>query len=642
MSQFLLDEGGVFTQKVPGFIPREQQIDLAGAIEKAIDEGSELLAEAGTGVGKTYAYLVPAIESGKRVIISTGTKTLQDQLFHRDVPKVKKVLGADFEAALLKGRSNYLCLYRMESAWREGRLTHQDQVGHLKAIRSWSTSTSSGDIMEVTGIPEDSGIWPQVTSSTDNCLGQECPFYDECYVVRARRGAQDADLVVVNHHLLFADFAMKQDGFGEILPGADVFVLDEAHQIPEIASMFLSTSLSSRQVSELCNDILREAGDVSGVLGTVKDTVLSVIQNTKSILASIIEEPSKGTWAQLIAKEIISEEVARFGASLEQLRTVMVEVEESSAGLSSCFERIQLLVENWRHCSSGSNEQAVYWYEIHKRSFTVHATPLDISDKLTDFRDSSSASWIFTSATLAVGDDFKFFADQLGLEDPQTCKLGSPFDYRRSGLLYHPTIHLAPNDPDFTEAVVEASIPVLKASKGRAFMLFTSHRALRKAAGLLEGLIDFPLFVHGDAPRHQLLQDFRKSGNGVLLGAASFWEGIDVSGEALSCVIIDKFPFASPSDPVLEAKLKLIRESGQNPFFTHQLPNAVIALKQGSGRLIRDIHDRGVLMICDPRLTSKDYGKVFLDSLPRMTRSRKIEHVHRFFASNPDSASKTA
>jgi len=626
----LLGPDGPFASEIPNFTPRDCQQQMAEAVEEAIADAQILIAEAGTGTGKTFAYLVPALQSGKRVIVSTGTKTLQDQLFHRDLPRVREVLGTRLRTSLLKGRANYLCLYRLEQTAKDGRLTSREQVGQLQSIREWSKRTGSGDRGEFAEVPEDSPLWPRVTSTAENCLGADCPLFGDCFVVKARRAAQEADLVVVNHHLLFADLAIKQEGFGEILPGAHAFILDEAHQIPELAGQFFSTSITARQITELASDVLAECGSVTGALAGLREPVDAIAPAVKRVRLALDGLPTKGGFAAIENLANAQSELLALEEALRKLTDTLVAQVERSRGMASAHERADALCQRLHTVLDGSAHDAVHWYELTAQGFSFHATPLDLAPPLRTLREQSRASWVFTSATLSVAGEFDHFARQLGLDDPVTANLPSPFDYARQALTYLPKGLPDPNAPDYTERVIAAARPVLDAARGRTFLLFTSHRALKRAAELLADL-PFPLFVQGTAPRHQLLTQFRESGNGVLLGAASFWEGVDVAGEALSCVIIDKLPFAPPDDPVLEARLTALRESGGNPFFDWQVPAAVIALKQGAGRLIRDVADRGVLMLCDPRLTTRAYGKLFLRSLPPMALTRELSDVQEFF-----------
>ncbi|KTF39370.1 ATP-dependent DNA helicase [Xanthomonas translucens] len=638
-----LSEGGALARQLDAFVPRAAQLRLTAAIAEAFEQRDVLLAEAGTGTGKTYAYLVPALLSGLKTIVSTGTRALQDQLYHRDLPRVRAALGVGLNSALLKGRANYLCKYRLEQAKGEPRFTAREQIAQFQRIVAWGGRTRFGDIAELDALPDDSPLLPMVTSTMDNCLGTECPFWGECFVVQARQRAQAADVVVVNHHLLLADLALKQEGFGEILPGAQVFVIDEAHQLPELAANFFGESFGMRPLQELARDCLAESRHVAGALASLQAPVQALEQALRELRAAMEGLPTRGTQWRLLAKPQVRDGFDALLAQLTRLQDSLAALREASPGFDACAARAQDLRARLGHwlgddapiadfdAEPAPPSNDVLWYELSARGFRCQRTPLDVSGPLRLHRETSHAAWVFTSATLAVKGDFEHIATRLGLSDPMTLLQPSPFDWARQALCYLPTLP-DPNARGFGTALIAALHPVLQASQGRAFLLFASHRALREAA---EALRDgpWPLFVQGEAPRARLLQRFRESGNGVLLGSASFREGVDVVGDALSVVVIDKLPFAAPDDPVFEARLDAIRRDGGNPFRDEQLPQAVIALKQGVGRLIRSETDRGVLVLCDPRLLSKSYGRTFLESLPPFARTRDVEDVRAFFAS---------
>jgi ATP-dependent DNA helicase DinG len=667
-SRAALSEGGDLALKIDAFAPRAAQQDLSAAIADAFETRGTLIAEAGTGTGKTFAYLVPALLSGLKTIISTGTRALQDQLYHRDLPRVRDALGRGLKTALLKGRANYLCLYRLNHARGEPKFSNREQIAQFQRIVAWSGRTRMGDLAEVEALPEDSPLLPMVTSTADNCLGSECPFFADCFVVQARQRAQAADLVVVNHHLLLADLALKQEGFGEILPGAQAFVVDEAHQLPDLAAQFFGEALSARPLVELARDALAECKDVSGSLAAVQGPARELEQSVRTLRAAMDELPVRGTRRRAGELQAAEDAFDALQATLQHLHEVLLPLREASPGFDSCAARAHefaMRLQRWRGGHAADMEDGtgegdapdddldampfdpeakpvatadparsdggVHWYELTARGFRLSRTPLDVAGPLAQHRERSHAAWVFTSATLAVGGRFNHYADKLGLVDPRTLLAPSPFDWPRQALCYLPPGLPDPMVRHYNESLVDKLRPVLEASSGRAFVLFASHRALREAAELLRDG-PWPLFVQGDAPRPVLLERFRASGNGVLLGAASFREGVDVAGEALSVVIIDKLPFAAPDDPVFEARLEAIRRNGGNPFRDEQLPQAVIALKQGAGRLIRSESDRGVLVLCDPRLMSKTYGKVFLDSLPPLPKTRKLDDVAAFFA----------
>lgn len=627
----LLASDGPVSEVISGFQVRPQQQAMLEAVTEAIETNSSVVIEAGTGVGKTFAYLLPAFLSGGKVIVSTGSKTLQDQLFLKDLPLVKKALKSSVQTALLKGRANYLCKHRMRLAQLEGRFKDKKSISHLRKIDDWAFVTKSGDVSELATVPRDAEVWPTVTSTTDNCLGAECSDYQECHVVVARREAQEADIVVVNHHLFFADLALKEDGFGEILPSANAIILDEAHQLPEIASTFFSDNLSSRQLIELSRDATAECLESASDMADLR-ALLAGLEKVVLDFRLAMDKPGlREPWYKIRDKEPIQRELQNLTDIIDALLEQLKVASERSKGLLACYERLFVMSSHLENFKKPKPE-TVQWYETYTRSFTLTSTPLEIAEPFRKQLDSYPCAWILTSATLAVGQNFEHFTKRIGLDDPKTLLLDSPFDYWHNALLYAPPNMPEPQQHDFVPRLVEEAIPVINACKGRTFMLFTSYRALNQAAELLKTEIEYPILVQGDTSQAEMIQRFKDHGNAVLLGTSTFWEGVDVRGDALRCVIIDKFPFASPGDPVLEARIKSIREQGGNPFGDYQLPQAVIAMKQGVGRLIRDEKDKGVLMICDPRLRTKSYGRVFLESLPRVPRTTKREVAERFFA----------
>ncbi len=631
----LLDSGGPFEKELPGFAPRQEQLQLAEAIEAAISSGGSLVAEAGTGIGKTLSYLVPVFRARVRSIVSTGTKTLQDQLYFRDLPVVTRALGSTLKTALLKGRANYLCLYRLEQARKDGRLPSRDAVVELEQIRQWVPVTDDGDLSISSVIREASDLWPLVTSTAENCLGTDCPDLEDCFVFRARREAQDADVVVVNHHLLFADMAIKHGGFGEVLPGASVFVVDEAHQAPDTASQFFSTSLTTRQIADLCGDVLAEAAASSGGLASVRDEVAHCRQVLKELQAICDETlADRGTWQDMLNLPEVRNALQSLDVAVAELRPALEPLQGTNRGIDTCIQRLADIQTQFDHLDKPVPESEIRWYERRGRGIAIHTTPLDVSGMFSSFREQLDATWVFTSATLSVNGCFDHYVRQLGLQDAETLVLNSPFDYENNALLWLPKSLPEPNTHCFVPELLKQVRPVLEASCGRAFMLFTSHRALKEAAELLADTIDHPLFVQGEMPRSMLLDAFRKSGDGILLGSASFWGGVDVMGDALSLVIIDKLPFAPPNDPVIVARSNQLRQQGGNPFMDLFLPQAVIGLKQGAGRLIRDVNDRGVLVICDSRLSTRGYGSIFLESLPPMQQTLDRDHVLEFFGND--------
>jgi ATP-dependent DNA helicase DinG len=629
----VLGANGAVAEAIDGFAPRPGQQALADAFEQALAEGSTLVGEAGTGVGKTFAYLVPALMQGGRTIISTGTRHLQDQLFNSDLPRVQGALGSPLRAALLKGRSNYLCLHRMDLADGVALTRRPDMAAQLERVRSAARRTSTGDIAEITDVPEDSPLWPYVTSTAENCLGQECPLYRHCHVVRARREAQEADVVVVNHHLLFADMALKEAGFGEVLPSADAFILDEAHQLPDTATRFFGQRITARRIQELARDALAEQLSEAGDASWIRRATEAVEQALREFRLALGVEAQRAAWVEVAGDPAVVDALAGLRDALEALEGELAPLAERGRGLEQCARRAQELSQDFKAWLEPDTEgEFVQWFETWRSGFALSRTPLDVAGRFAGLMQQWPAAWLFTSATLSVDGQFDHFRRRLGLEDAEEILVDSPFDYARNALLYLPQGLPEPSQREYTDAVLDAAAPVLAAAGGRAFVLFTSYRALRQAAGRLRSGSDYTVLVQGEQPKQELVERFRSESAAVLLGTASFWEGVDVPGEALSCVIIDKLPFAAPGDPVIQARLDALRSAGGNPFAEYQLPQAAIALKQGAGRLIRGVDDRGVLMLCDPRLQSRGYGRVFLDSLPPMRRTRDLAEVEAFFA----------
>lgn len=604
---------------------------MAQAIERAIKKQTHLVAEAGTGTGKTFAYLIPAILSGKKTIISTGTRNLQDQIFEKDFPLIRNALNVPVQGAVLKGRANYLCLYRLEQAQMQTAGFDKELAADLEKIERWSKRTVDGDIAEVTSVAEDSFVWQQVTSTADNCLGQDCPLVSECYPALARKKAQEVDVLIVNHHLLCADWSLKDDGFGQLLPDAELVIIDEAHQLIDTASRFLGVSVSARQITTLLVDVSSEQLKIGGDMPALIDLTHVISEDIREMRKLLPEKSLKGSWTELEDLKDFLHALDCLVERIEQLFKVLTDVAVRSKGLESCWKRCEELLLCLKLFLKQDHVEWIQWFETFNRTFTFYRTPLDISKAFASFAFDSDASWVFTSATLSVGGEFDFFTQRLGLDDAETGMWESPFDFVHQSLMYVPMEMPEPRSEHYTASMVESIIPVLEASEGRAFILFTSHKALQEAASILLAETNFTLLVQGDLPKQQMLERFRKTKRAVLLGTASFWEGVDVRGEALSCVIIDKLPFSSPGDPVTKARLEHITSQGKSPFFDFQLPSAALTLKQGVGRLIRDVGDRGVLVLCDPRLSSKGYGKVFIESLPAMPITQELADVERFF-----------
>ena len=609
---------GPLARALPGYAHRPEQAAMAKAVGLALARLEPLIIEAGTGTGKTFAYLIPALLSGRSVIISTGTRTLQDQLFRRDVPLLARALGLPVKIALLKGRANYLCRHRLELATQQGSLLEGERgtLRMLARVSRWAATTKAGDLSELTDLPEQSSLWPSITSTRENCLGQECPQFSRCHVFEARRNAQAADIVVVNHHLLLADLALKDEGFGDLLPGAEAVILDEAHQVPDIAAQFFGQVWSVRQVQLLLRDITVEMA-AAGVRAPAISAAVAVVEARLLDLRDTLPQPQgRHEWASLPDS---------FLDTLPDLETALSDIGTQLEGLgagaatANCARRAAALANSLAALRELSDDTGLRWVDANPGGLLLQYTPFEIAERLREYVESRPCAWVFTSATLAIGEDFSHFAARIGLGEARTVRIDSPFDYRTQARIFLPPRMPEPQAPAFAAKFIDACAPLLEACGGRAFLLYTSYRGLAEGVRELKLRFPnppFPVLVQGEAPREALLQRFRELGNAVLLATGSFWEGVDVKGEALCIVAIDKLPFASPDDPLLKARLEGIRRRGGNPFFEYQLPQAVLALKQGVGRLIRDFDDFGVIVVGDPRLKTKAYGRVFLDALP--------------------------
>jgi len=634
VERFFSEQSPLATE-VAAFRPRAQQREMALAVAEAIRDNAILVAEAGTGTGKTFAYLVPALLNGGKVIISTGTKNLQDQLFQKDLPMVRDALKAPVSVALLKGRSNYVCHYHLELAQSNGLFKTREDVKHLGKIVNYAKVTQSGDKSGLADVPENAPIWMHVTSTRDSCLGQECPQHKECFVLKARSEAMKADIVVVNHHLFFADVMLRDEGVTELLPACNTVIFDEAHQLPETASLFFGENLSTTQLLDLAGDTRIEAAASAkdfAPLPKAADELDKAARDLRLVFKKEGRLPATATESFqefTPALKMLSEKLTQLSGLLEKQAG-------RSEGLENCWQRAQVLSQQLKQWQDGDVPDKVRWLEVFHHSLQLNTTPLSIAEIFEKQIGGSARAWIFTSATLAVKQDFSHYQSEMGLLKAKTACWDSPFNYGEQSLLYVPQNLPEPNSEGYTEAVVQAALPLIGASKGRAFFLFTSLRAMQRAYDILQAEFDrhgwdYPLLLQGEGSRSELLTRFRSLGNAVLLGSQSFWEGVDVRGEALSLVIIDKLPFAPPDDPVLAARIAQLNKQGRNAFMEYQLPRAIITLKQGAGRLIRDETDRGVLMICDPRIITKHYGKRIWQSLPPMKRTRNEVEAVTFF-----------
>jgi len=637
VERFFSEQSPLATEVV-SFRPRAQQREMALAVAEAIRDNAILVVEAGTGTGKTFAYLVPALLAGGKVIISTGTKNLQDQLFQKDLPMVRDALKAPVSVALLKGRSNYVCHYHLARTESDGMFKTREDIKHLGKIKQYAKVSDSGDKGGLADVPENAPIWMQVTSTRDNCLGQECPNHKECFVLKARTEAMKADIVVVNHHLFFADVMLRDEGVAELLPACNTVIFDEAHQLPETASLFFGESLSTTLLLDLARDTRLEAAAGAKDFAPLPKACDELDKAARDLRLVFKKEGRMPATATENFKEF-APALKTLGEKLTQLSGLLEKQAERSEGLENCWQRTQALVQQLKQWQTGDEPDQVRWLEVFHHSLQLNTTPLSIAEIFEKQIGGSARAWIFTSATLAVKQDFSHYQSEMGLLKAKTACWDSPFNYAEQALLYVPANLPEPNSEGYTEAVVQAALPLIEASKGRAFLLFTSLRAMQRAHEILQAEFDrrgwnYPLLLQGEGSRNELLTRFRSLGNAVLLGSQSFWEGVDVRGEALSLVIIDKLPFAPPDDPVLAARIAQLSKQGRNAFMEYQLPRAIITLKQGAGRLIRDETDRGVLMICDPRLISKPYGKRIWQSLPPMKRTRLETEAVAFFGAS--------
>ncbi len=626
----VLGANGIIGEQIDNFKPRASQLAMAQLIDQAIAAGESRIIEASTGIGKSFAYLVPVFLSDKKAVISTGTKNLQDQLYDKDIPLINKIMVNAKKTALLKGRSNYCCVYRVEKFRQQKYFQSRTMASLFATLSEWADSSETGDISEFSNIPENDRLWFYATSSADNCLGGECPDFDRCFVVKARKKAMDADVVVVNHHLYFSDLALKQDGFGAILPETEVLIFDEAHQLPDIASLFFGTTLSMRQIELLSKDArdaeVAEAAD-SKQLQLPSERLSKTVADFRLALGGF---PQKSDWARIQYAPPVQQALEALQKAISELLEILKLLASRGKELASCYRRLEV-IDAALKLFLEPQESQVSWYEWSERGFRLMVSPLEVAE---DFREKLEASSVdsvfFTSATLSSQQSFKYYGQRLGIADIEARQFDSPFDYQTQAMLYVPTHLPDPSDAAYADAFGELCLEMIEATHGHCFILFTSYRMLSWTAEFLRTRIDNPLFVQGDLQRSELLHQYLQTSEPVLLGTNSFWEGVDVKGDRLRCVIIDKLPFKSPQDPLYRKRLELANQGGGNAFVDVQIPEATISLRQGVGRLIRDIDDKGVVVLCDNRLNSKSYGRKLLDSLPPMKRTDDLAEVKQF------------
>ena len=626
---------GPLSEGVINFHEREDQVEMAKIVNEAIEEKNSLIVEAGTGVGKTFSYLVPALINGGKVVISTATKNLQDQLFFKDIPTIRDALKIPIDINILKGRSNYICQLRMKNALLEGQFLNKEDAKYIHEIKKISDHSESGEISEFNNIPEKSTVWPFVTSTKENCMGQDCEFYKSCFLIKARKKAITSEVVIVNHHLFFADLVLKDAELSEILPKASTVIFDEAHQIPEIASIFFGQNISTNQIIYLIQDAQQILSNHIKDKEKLVELSKSIIDIANS-LSSFFDQRNQRIGVEKIEKlDSFKEKILDLTRELERLYKFFNAYSEQDLEFKKLLDRTKEVISKLKNWNKGTDQNYVYWIEIFFKSIQFNITPISVADNFRRFQQANETAWIFTSATLAVNSSFNHFQSLMGLENAKTKLLKSPFNYSENAYLYVPKDMPEPSSRLFNIHLVSQVYPLLVAAKGRAFILSTSIKSMNEITTLLKDEFEknniiYPILTQGTGSKTKLLEQFKTHGNAILIGSLSFWEGVDVRGSELSLVIIDKLPFQSPGDPIFESKINMLSAKGINAFMTFQLPKAIISLKQGAGRLIRDEMDKGVLMICDQRIVSKPYGKKFWRSLPDFKRTREQDDVIEF------------
>lgn len=639
---------GRLAAAMPDFEPRAGQIEMAAAVARVFEDGGVLLAEAGTGTGKTLAYLVPAILNRERVLISTGTKNLQEQIYFKDIPALRDALGIPFTATYMKGRANYVCLHKLDQLHDGAGPAAHDVF--LPVIREWAVTTETGDRAELQELPEDVGFWNEVSATADTCLGQECPRFDDCFVTKMRQRAAESDVVIVNHHLLCADAAVRQNAFGEVIPSCSRAIIDEAHQLEDIATQYFGIGVSNYRVEELARDVERmvEAGGVEDRQD--RDDLAKALQHLRDHAKTFFTDVAFAHRGEGRARteERVRANAHSLGQTLDAAAalTGAIDVLEATLALLKTPEDADTSVEDaatlarragelrteLRFLLRGSDEEYVYFVEFRGRGIFLRASPIDVADIIRELLLDKMRTTVLTSATLTVDGRFDYVRSRLGISHADEIRLASEFDFTQQAILYLPPKMPDPREDSFAMAASKQVIEILKRTRGRAFVLFTSYATMRAVHAVAEMALDYPILAQGSAPRSQLLKQFRETPHSVLFATSSFWQGVDVVGDALSCVIIDKLPFASPGDPITAARIDAIRARGGDPFAEYQVPLAILALQQGLGRLIRHRRDRGVLAVLDPRLRTKGYGRRFIQSLPPAPVVHDLARIDSFFS----------